>query len=192
MRQRKAFCTLIALMMACASASAQSSLQGRVYHHPNIMSGIMGKEFNKELSSLRKEAIEKKEKEKGRKLTQAETAEVDKALEEGRKQAKAMEKCLTVSMTVEFTSPTDIVVKQKTKVDDDALKKMGMGWLKRKALKATMALAPESQKGKYEVKGSQVFFIDGKDRDTLTLSPDGKTLSGKYDKNTKFTLNRTK
>lgn len=37
-----------------------------------------------------------------------------------------------------------------------------------------------------------MILIDGKDRDTLTLSADGKTLSGIYDKDTKYTLKRTK
>lgn len=188
----KALYALFALMMTCASASAQSSLQGRVYHNTNIMSSMMDKELNKELSNLRKEAIAKQEKEKGRKLTKAEIAEVDKAMEEGKKLTKTMEKCLSVAITAEFTSPTDLIMKQKTKVDDDALKKMGVGWFKRKAFKAAMALAPGSHKAKYEVKGNMVIIIDGKDRDTLTLSTDGKTLSGMYDKNTKYTLRRTK
>ena len=60
------------------------------------------------------------------------------------------------------------------------------------ALKASLALAPESQKAKYEVKGNKVIVVDDKDRDTLTLSNDGKTLSGIFDKNTKYTLKRTK
>ena len=112
--------------------------------------------------------------------------------ENARKQAEVLKKALTVAITVEFTSATDVIMSQKTKIDDDALKKMGVGWFKRKALKAALALSPESQKEKYEVKGNKVFFIDGKDRDTLTLSNDGKTLSGELDKDTKFTLKRTK
>lgn len=190
----KVIIAIIALMMANASASAQTSLQGRVYHHPNIMEKVMDKEvdIDKEIAEARAKAIAKKEKEKGRKLTQKETAELDKAIADAKKQAEAAKKAMTVALTIEFTSATDVVMKQKTKVDDDALKTMGVGWLKRKALKAALALAPESQKGKYEVKGNMVFFIDGKDRDTLTLSSDGKTLSGILDKDTKFTLKRTK
>ena len=34
--------------------------------------------------------------------------------------------------------------------------------------------------------------IDGKDRNTLTIGNDGKTLSGIFDKKAKFTLKRTK
>ena len=95
-------------------------------------------------------------------------------------------------MTIEFTSATDVVFKQKTKVDDEAMKAMGVSWLKRKAMKAALAVMPESEKMKYEVKGNKVIAIDGKDRDTLTLSNDGKTLSGKVDNKTKFILKRTK
>lgn len=184
----------IVLMMANASVSAQTSLKGRVYHNPNIMEKVMNQEadIDKEIAEARAKAIAKKEKEKGRKLTQKETAELDKAMADAKKQAQIAKKALTMALTIEFTSATDVVMKQKTKVDDDALKTMGVGWLKRKAIKASLALMPESHKVKYEVKGNKVIVIDDKDRDTLTLSNDGKTLSGTFDKNTKYTLKRTK
>lgn len=188
----KVIIAFIALMMANVSASAQTSLNGRVYHHPNIMEKVMEADLDKEIAEARAKAIAKKEKEKGRKLTQKETAELDKAIAEAKKQAEAAKKALTVAITIEFTSATDVVRKQNTKVDDDALKNMGVGWLKRKALKASLALAPDSHKAKYEVKGNKVIVIDGKERDTLMLSNDGKTLSGLFDKNTKYTLKRTK
>lgn len=190
----KVIIAFIVLMMASASASAQTSLKGRVYYHPNIMEQAMGPEvdIDKKIAEARANAIAKKEKEKGRKLTKEEIAKLDKETANARKQAEVLKKALTVAITVEFTSATDVIMSQKTKIDDDALKKMGVGWFKRKALKAALALSPESQKEKYEVKGNKVFFIDGKDRDTLTLSNDGKTLSGELDKDTKFTLKRTK
>ena len=152
----------IALMMANASASAQTSLNGRVYHHPNIMEKVMEKEadLDKEIAEAQAKAIAKKEKEKGRKLKQKETAEVDKATANAKKQAEVAKKALTVAITIEFTSATDVVMKQNTKVDDEALKNM--------------------------------IVVDGKERDTLMLSNDGKTLSGLFDKNTKYTLKRTK
>lgn len=184
----------IALMMVNVSVSAQTSLKGRVYHNPNIMEKVMNQEadIDKEIAEARSKAIAKKEKEKGRKLTQKEIAELDKAMADAKKQAQIAKKALTMALTIEFTSATDVVMKQKTKVDDDALKTMGVGWLKRKAIKASIALMPESHKVKYEVKGNKVIVIDDKDRDTLTLSNDGKTLSGTFDKNTKYTLKRTK
>jgi len=184
----------IALMMANASVSAQTSLKGRVYHNPNIMEKVMNQEadIDKEIAEARSKAIAKKEKEKGRKLTQKETAELDKAMADAKKQAQIAKKALTMALTIEFTSATDGVMKQKTKVDDDALKTMGVGWLKRKAIKASLALMPESHKVKYEVKGNKVIVIDDKERDTLTLSNDGKALSGTFDKDTKYTLKRTK
>lgn len=181
-------------MMANASVSAQTSLKGRVYHNPNIMEKVMNQEadIDKEIAEARAKAIAKKEKEKGRKLTQKEIAELDKAMADAKKQAQIAKKALTMALTIEFTSATDVVMKQKTKVDDDALKTMGVGWLKRKAIKASIALMPESHKVKYEVKGNKVIIIDDKERDTLTLSNDGKTLSGTFDKDTKYTLKRTK
>lgn len=48
----------IALMMANASASAQTSLKGRVYHHPNIIEKVMEKEadLDKEIAEARARA----------------------------------------------------------------------------------------------------------------------------------------
>ena len=51
---------------------------------------------------------------------------------------------MSTAITVEFTNATDLVMRQKTRVDDEALKILGVGWLKRKALKASLALMPES------------------------------------------------
>jgi hypothetical protein len=53
-------------------------------------------------------------------------------------------------------------------------------------------MVTQDQKSKYEVQGNKVIVIDGKHRDTMTLSADGKTLNGVFDKDTKFTLKRTK
>ena len=75
---------------------------------------------------------------------------------------------------------------------EETLEKFDIGWLKRKALKMYVSSAPELQKAKYEIQGNKVILIDGKDRDTLTLSADGQTLSGVSDKDTKYTLKRTK
>ncbi len=174
--------------------NAQINLTGRVYHNPNIMASVMEQEtdIDKKIAEAREKGIAKKEKEKGRKLTKEELAEVDKAIADIKKQTEAAKKCMMVAMTIEFTSATDLVMKQKTKVDDEALKTLGVGWLKRKAMKAALAVAPESQNAKYEVKGNKVIVIDGKDCDTLTIGNDGNTLSGIFDKKTKYTLKRTK
>jgi hypothetical protein len=155
---------------------------------------MMDQEVNidKKIAEARNEAIAKMEKKKGRELTKEELAMINKKLAEIKKQADAAKKCMSTAITVEFTSATNLVMRQKTRVDDEALKIMGVGWLKRKALKASLALMPESQDAKYEVKGNKVIVIDDKDRDTLTISNDGNTLSGIFDKKTKYILKRTK
>lgn len=191
---KKIFLLIVAVMMAAISVQAQTNLTGRVYYHPNIMASVFeqGLDIDAKLAEARKNNIAQKEKEKGRKLTKEELAEIDKTIAETKQQMMIAKKCITTAMTVEFTSPTDVVVRQKTKVDDNAMKTMGVSWLKRKAMKAALAVMPESEKMKYEVKGNKVITIDGKDRDTLTISTDGKTLSGKVDNKTKFILKRTK
>ena len=194
MMKTRIIIAFVALIMAGGLASAQTSMKGRIYHNPNIMASVLNQneEINKEIANARKQAIENAEKKKGRKLTQKEMAEIDKKVEEIKKQASAAKRAMTVAMTIEFTSANELVAKQKTKIDDDALKEMGVSWLKRKAMKAALAIAPESQKSNYEVKGNKIIIIDGKDRDTLTVSTDGNTLTGYYDKDTKFMLKRTK
>ena len=190
---KKIVLTIVAIMTAI-SVDAQTNLTGRVYHNPNIMANMMDQEVNidKKIAEARNEAIAKMEKKKGRKLTKEELAMINKKLAEIKKQADAAKKCMSTAITVEFTSATNLVMRQKTRVDDEALKIMGVGWLKRKALKASLALMPESQDVKYEVKGNKVIVIDDKDRDTLTISNDGNTLSGIFDKKTKYILKRTK
>ena len=53
---------------------------------------------------------------------------------------------MSVAITAEFTSPTDIVLKQKGTVDENGLKAAGVGWLKRKSLKMALKMAPEAEK----------------------------------------------
>ena len=190
---KKIVLTIVAIMTAI-SVDAQINLTGRVYHNPNIMANMMDQEVNidKKIAEARNEAIAKMEKKKGRKLTKEELAMINKKLAEIKKQADAAKKCMSTAITVEFTSATNLVMRQKTRVDDEALKIMEVGWLKRKALKASLALMPESQDAKYEVKGNKVIVIDDKDRDKLTIGNDGNTLSGIFDKKTKYILKRTK
>ena len=188
----------VVAMMATMSATAQTSLTGRVYHHPNIMASMFaGKiDVDKEIAEAKTKAIAEKEKEKGRKLTQEEIAGMDKEIAQKKgeieQKVKELGNAIVMSMTIEFTSATDAVVKMKGKIDEETLKKFDIGWIQRKALKMYVSSAPELQKAKYEIQGSKVILIDGKERDTLTLSADGKTLSGVYDKDTKYTLKRTK
>ena len=194
----KRYLLAVIAMMATMSVCAQTNLTGRVYHHPNIMASMFaGKiDVDKKVAEARKKRVQKAEKEKGRKLTQAETAEIDKEIAQKKSEieqkVKELENAVVLSMTIEFTSATDAVIRMKSKVDEEILKKFDIGWLQRNALKMSVSSAPELQKVKYEVQDNKVIIIDEKDRDTLTLSADGKTLSGIHGKDTKYTLKRTK
>ena len=192
---------LVAALLLTINCLAQSDLTGRVYHNPNVMMDMLRqevKDFDKKmdesLSEAKKKAIEKFEKEKGRKPNAQELADIDKSVNEALAQANAMmDNAMKTAVTVEFTDATHLVVKMDMSVDDAILKAAGVSWLKRKAIKAALALAPKSQKGTYVVKGNQIFIDDGSaDKDTMTVSADGKYLYGKMDKKTKFTLTRTK
>lgn len=187
---------LILMIVGTCSVNAQTSLAGRAYYHPNIMADALNdatKDLDKKIADARKKAIAEDEKKKGRKLTTDEIAKIDKDLKEKAVQVKAVKKGMKTAITIEFIDDKKMVLKPDIKIDDAALKAAGMGWLKRKALKAALALAPKSEKGTYIVKGNMVIMTDSSnDKDTMTISKDGKYLSGKFDEKTPFKLTRTK
>ena len=185
--------SLMTLIMAI-SAYGQTNLTGRIYHNANIMSA----QFDDELKKLEKDIAAKKaasvaeaEKKRGRKLTAAEAAKLDSEIDKAMKQAKSVMNGMKTAITLEFKSATEVVMKMDMKVDDNAMKAAGVPWIKRKAMKAALAIAPSTEKDTYVVKGNEVIIGTGKDQDTLTLSADGKKLSGTMD-GKKFTLTRTK
>ena len=176
--------------------NAQTSLAGRSYYHPNILAEELNnatKDLEKKIAEARKKAIAVEEKKKGRKLTAEETAKIDKELKEKKDQILAVKKGMKTALTIEFLDDKKMVLKPDIKVDDAALKAAGMGWLKRKALKAAIALAPSSEKATYVVKGNMVIMTDkDNEKDTMTISNDGKYLFGRFDGETNFKLTRTK
>lgn len=103
-----------------------------------------------------------------------------------------MAKGMTTAITVEFKTAKDAVMKADIKISEDALKAAGIGWLKRKALKAALAVAPSSDKVTYVVKGDLIIVDDGEEKDTLRLSSDGRYLYGKFEKDVNFKLTRTR
>lgn len=187
---------LFAALLLCGAmhASAQISLAGHTYYNANIMAEELNKatkDIDKELAKARTEAITKFEKEKGRKPTEAEKAEIDDNLKEARAMFNALKTGLKTTITIEFKNEKDMVMKADMSISDDALKAAGVGWLKRKAMKAALAAAPSSQKGTYKIVGKSVIVDDGNEKDTLRLSDDGKYLFGKFE-DTEFKLTRTK
>ena len=188
---------LLALLLALGAgrAGAQTDLTGRVYHNANIMAAAMNeatKDMDRQLVEAKKQAIAEAEQKKGRKLSADELAEIDKKVAEASKLAEAMKTGMKVGITVEFKTNTDVVMKNDMKINDEVLKAAGISWMKRKALKAALALAPSTEKGTYVVNGNLVIVDDGKDKDTLHLVNNGQQLQGYFDKGTKFTLTRIK
>jgi len=188
--------TLVSALCCGVSAYAQNDFVGRVYENKNILADEMNKamkDADTDLAKARTEALAKAEKKKGRKLTAEEEAELDKQLAEARKMLDAMKKGMSTKVGVEFKSATDLVMRMDMKISDEALKAAGISWVKRKAMKAALAIAPKSQKATYVVNGNMIICDDGsKEKDTLTVSADGKYLYGKMDEKTKFRLTRTK
>ena len=191
---KRLFLAIIAILLVFSPSQLlkAQSLVGRVYYNANIMGEKMNEVISKAIPEAKAEAIAKQEKEKGRKLTDAEKAEVNKKLDEAQAKANAAMKGIKTAITVEFKSETQAVTKTDMSVNEDALKQAGVSWAKRKALKAAMAIMPSTEKTKYLVKGNLVIMDPDDEPDTLRLSDDGKYLYGKFDEKTNFKLTRTK
>ena len=184
----------VVAMMTMMTVDAQS-LAGRTYHNANILAGELNKkikEVDQKIPEIKAKGYAKFEKKNGRKPTEAEKAKLEKELNESVAQAKAVAKGMKTAITVEFKTEKDAVMKADVKISDEAMKAAGIGWLKRKAIKAAMAIAPSSSKATYVVKGDLVIIDDGEEKDPLRLSSDGKYLSGKFEKDVSYKLTRTK
>ena len=191
---KKILGTIILLLFAFSPIQLlkAQSLVGRVYHNANIMAEKMNEAISKAIPEAKAEAIAKQEKEKGRKLTDAEKAEVNKKLDEAQAKANAAMKGIKTAVTVEFKSETQAVMKTDMQVNEEALKQAGVPWAKRKALKAAIAIMPTTEKTSYMAKGNLVIMSPTDEPDTLRLSNDGKYLYGKFDKDFEVKLTRTK
>lgn len=186
---------IAAAMMFAMNLQAQNSLVGRTYYNANIMTDALNevtKDMDKKVQDAKAEEIAKLEKKEGRKATRAEIAEIDAKMQKAQKMMEAMTKGMTTELTVTFKTEKEAVMKANISVSDEALKNAGIGWMKRKALKAAIALIPSTEKSSYIVKDNLVIMIDDDEgNDTLRLSNDGKYLFGKFDKKTDYKLTRT-
>ncbi len=185
--------SIIILAAIAFVANAQTSLVGRVYYHPNIMADVLKAEvgdIDKKMAEAKTEALAKAAKEKGRALTADEKAKIEKEVDAAAKMADVTMKGTKTAITVTFKSDKEMEMKMKLQIDEEAMKNAGMGWAKRKAIKAAFALLPSTEKMQYTVKDNLIICNDGKEKDTLTVSDDGKYLYGKMDEKTKFKLTR--
>ena len=192
----KKFLMMVAVaLMTALSAEAQTSLVGREYHNPNIMSDIY-KDIERQVADMKAKALVKIEEKKGRKLTEAEMKEFKELIGKEESKLRAMKNGTSMLMTVTFKNDKTAVVKAKMKMTDEAMKAADIGWLKRKALKAAMAVMPAIDMP-YIIKGNMVILQDEEENDTLYISADRNSLSGIYrgkkkSENIHYTLARTK
>ena len=126
---KRVFLTLVLAAGFFAIASAQTSLVGRVYYHPNIIADEM-KNMQNEIDSKVEEAIreeiEKTEKKKGRPLTAEEKAQTKKEAEEASKRAILVMKSTKTSVTATFKSDKEMEMQMKFQMDDETLKNAGV------------------------------------------------------------------
>lgn len=188
------FLVTVSLIASCSLSPllAQTDLKGRIYHNPNIMADAMKKEIDNSWTEAKSQTIAKIEKEKGRKMTDEEKAEFNKKEPEARKKMNEIMNGMRIGITVEFKSDKQAVMKLDMKMNDEVMKQAGIGWVKRKAMQAAMAVLPSSEKVEYVVKDNLIIFDPDDEPDTLRLSDDGKFIYGKFEKKTDFKLTRTK
>lgn len=191
----KKFLAMAIVAMIALSAEAQTSFVGREYHNPNIMSDIY-KDIDRQVADMKAKALVKLEEKKGRKLTEAEMKEFKELIGKEESKLRAMKNGTSMAMTVTFKNDKTAVVKAKMKMTDEAMKAADIGWLKRKALKAAMAVMPAADMP-YIIKGNMVILQDEEENDTLYISADRNSLSGIYrgkkkSENIHYTLARTK
>lgn len=182
-----------ALVIAVMTVQAQKHFAGRVYQVANVFDDGMYDEIEKEFSSMKSQVIAKFEEKKGRKPNAKEMAELEEKMAEARKKLEAMKQGMKMGITMEFTTEKDVVTKTDMKFSDEALKSAGIGWLKRKAMRAALALAPKSEKSTYMLNGNLLILTDSDgEKDTLKMSSDEKFIYTQLDEKTKFKLTRKK
>jgi len=190
---KKSFIALIVGLAIAVNVSAQSSWAGREYYNKNVIAGMVG-DLQKDIDELsnKDKLYAEAEKEKGRKLTAKERAKMDEQVDKAIKMARGLLNGMKTSIKITFVDATNVVSTMVMTVSEDVLKQSGIGWAKRKLL--SMASGQEqTEKGTYTVKGNNV-YLKNKDGelDTLTVSADGKILTGKMDDKNVFKLTRTK
>lgn len=183
---------LVLLMLSVVLTNAQTKLAGHTYHNANVMTGMMDKmmrETEAQMQEKLNNIIAEAEKKKGRKLNAEEKKEIkEKALAESKALIGSIMK---TALTIVFKDEKNIAINMDMTINEEAMKKVGIGWLQRKSLKALVSIIPNF-KGEYKVKDNLVIvYDDNEPSDTIQISPDGKQLYGKID-DTKFTVTRIK
>ena len=194
MSTRRILILVVVATMTMMTVNAQN-LTGRIYYNANILAGELNKklkEVEQQIPKIKAEGYAKFEKKNGRKPTEAEKAKLEKEINDAIAQAKALAKGMKTAVTVEFKTEKNALMKADMQISEDAMKAAGIGWLKRKAMKAALAVAPSTEKVTYVQKGDLIIVNDGEEKDTLRLSSDGKYLYGKFEKDVDFKLTRTK
>ncbi len=186
---------LTAFLFICSFVQAQKDLTGHIYSNANIMAKAMKEamtEINLKRDSIKLEVFKKAEQEKKRKLTAEEKEEIEKELEKELAQIASFEKSIKIGIDLEFMSAKDVVMRLDVAVDETKLKAAGISWLKRKAIKAGLAIIPKKEEGTYVRKGNLIIITDDEEPDTLRISNDEKYIHGTFNKKTKFQLTRRK
>ena len=192
--KRSIITTLLALT-ALLQVQAQTNLTGRIYANSNIMADEMNKIValvDQKIDSMRLAKLAEFEKMKKRKPNTKEKAEIEAILKKAKEATMAIKNGVKTAISVEFKDTRNLVMTAKIAVDDNALKLAGVPWVKRKAMKAALAVMPTTQNATYKQQGNLIICEDPDEPDTLRLSADGKYIYGTFDKKQKFRLSRTK
>ena len=161
------------------------ALTGQVFGNPNI-SNMTPEQFVANVQSR----AEKREKELGRELTEADIEKLAEDMAQGMGTLKSIQLLSTISVTVKFLPDSKAEMKMKVKLKEDLLKDAGVSWIQRKTMKTMLGMLSNTVKERYVRKGNLIIISPGKDPDTLRLSPDGRKLYGKIEEGFPYTLTR--
>lgn len=161
------------------------ALTGQVFGNPNI-SNMTSEQFVANVQSR----AEKREKELGRELTEADMEKLAEDMAQGMGTLKSLQLISTISVTVKFLPDSKAELKMKVSLKEDLLKEAGVNWIQRKTMKTMLGMLSNTVKGRYVRKGNLIIISPGKDPDTLRLSPDGRKLYGKVEEGFPYTLTR--
>lgn len=164
--------TAFAAMCAC---SEKPTLAGSEFSNPNVMPAVADSTWayfkasvDYQVDSLKQAAIPQLEEQAQRKLTDEELAQLDKELEEqmkekyaeGKHEIDSLQNKVVFGFVLNFVDDEHITMDVHLKADGD----------------------DETEKfdGTYQLLGDSVILVYDQVKDTLMLSPDGKTLKGKF------------
>ncbi len=164
--------TAFAVLCAC---NEKPTLAGSEFSNPNVMPALADSTWadfkasvDYQVDSIKQAAIPQLEEQAQRKLTDEELAQLDKELEEqmqekyaeGKHEVDSLQNKVVFGFVLNFVDDEHITMDVRLKAEGED--------------------ETEKIEGTYQLQGDKVILAYDETKDTLLLSPDGKTLMGRF------------